>query len=434
MVHSVQTRLSGGHADGSAFPDPPLVLQLREENRVLHETVAIADKRLTECQRQMEEMKDTFLEDSANMKQELDRLQETVETERRQKHDLSRSNERLLRAKEVRSSSHGGLTLSGATTTTGWMPLFFQTLERYLNTLPPQEDHHRLQRDLTLKEAAYDRLKDTLSERDRLLDVMKASSRKEREDHARLKDEVRSWKQKLLEAESVNQAHADRLAKARTSEGADVEVVLEERDVAQQENKQLKQYILFQQQRHQRHAEEGSKTLSACQSQVDDLRKALTRQTEAWSVEKDTNRLLREQVTEKVAQLALASKTVAMYEQELSQSKSSWQVHEDAEKLNARLFKKLSTCVADLHALSRVSSQVVGGSPPDMSLLLGVTPSEDSLAPVPCPSGEEKLKALQTLYESLQETQDTLSRLRQMLTDRCAESIADSMTEHCYVQ
>jgi len=86
----------------------------------------------------------------------------------------------------------------------------------------------------------------------------------------------------------------------------------------------------------------------------------------------------------------------------------------------------------DFRCLAKVSKQILEGEDPNVSTLLGVesrdaSDDEDESQDFPSSSSSEKqLEKLQADLNRLKSTHSDISDLRQLLTDKYAESFADN--------
>ena len=91
----------------------------------------------------------------------------------------------------------------------------------------------------------------------------------------------------------------------------------------------------------------------------------------------------------------------------------------------------LCRCVKDFRCLAKVSKQILEGEDPNVSMLLGVesrdaSDDEDESQDSPSCSSEKQLEKLQADLNRLKSTHSDISDLRQLLTDKYAESFADN--------
>ena len=225
----------------------------------------------------------------------------------------------------------------------------------------------------------------------------------------------------------MNRAHAERLSKAKSNEGGqNVEVLMEERDSLSSESKKLKKYVLFQQKRYEKRVDELNRNLQLKTDECHSTQKALDQATEAYATAQDTNKHLREQVSSKIAKMNEMRAKMEALDREVEVCRNAESINTDASKLRARINRKMRKCVRELETLAKVSKQMVEGDDPNLSMLLGVDPDVEATSE----SNDDELKRLNGDLEDLESAYKDISDLRQILTDKYAESFA----ENCNVQ
>lgn len=197
--------------------------------------------------------------------------------------------------------------------------------------------------------------------------------------------------------ESQLKAHERRLQEAEDSASelhreknptVVLESVMRDRDRFQEENSRLRKYVVLLKRNFKKDSTKAATELSSKADRIEILTKELDDALEKIATERDTSRLLRDQVTSTMGKLGTVRKRKEILEVELFEAKNASDISKDLLRLQSKVTDELKGCVEDLHSLAEVSKQLVAGENPDVSMLLGV-PSFSSLATTnDNPSGE----------------------------------------------
>ena len=98
---------------------------------------------------------------------------------------------------------------------------------------------------------------------------------------------------------------------------------------------------------------------------IDDLK-------ESVACEKDTNKHLREQLTENIVRQNVLKKRIEILEEELLSSKHKNEISQDLENLQVKANSEFLKCADEMKQLMQVSKQLVNGEEPNVSMLIGV--------------------------------------------------------------
>jgi len=397
------------------------IARLQEENAHLHETVGIADQRLTALAVHEQELESRFAKEMASFKSQLSECQEAAENAVRQKNEWARNYEKVAKSKAV--------------------------LESYIQGLPSQDEFDSFKSSLSVKSESQKRAETKMQTLEAENIQLRNQHFKATDNKRRLELQVNDLKMRLAEAEGLNKAHSDRLSKAkeatsrssgggRAGRGHDLEVLMEENDVLQVENNKLKKYVKLQQQKYEKRGEELSAKLVAKTQECDSLGLELARKSEICQQEKDTSTHLRQQISDKIVSVSALRKKLEILESEVAVWRNSEAIDQDVVKIRSRVAKKLRRCVNDMQSLAKVSKQLVVGQNPNVSMLLGIEHDDVTSAARGATTDDvtttkqRELRGLESDLESLEETGQAIADLRQILTDK----YADSCAQNCHVQ
>jgi len=425
---STMMRVGGAAAaasDGGTAPSAAAtaaeIARLQEENAHLHETVGIADQRLTALAVHEQELESRFAKEMASFKSQLSECQEAAENAVRQKNEWARNYEKVAKSKAV--------------------------LESYIQGLPSQDEFDSFKSSLSVKSESQKRAETKMQTLEAENIQLRNQHFKATDNKRRLELQVNDLKMRLAEAEGLNKAHSDRLSKAkeatsrssgggRAGRGHDLEVLMEENDVLQVENNKLKKYVKLQQQKYEKRGEELSAKLVAKTQECDSLGLELARKSEICQQEKDTSTHLRQQISDKIVSVSALRKKLEILESEVAVWRNSEAIDQDVVKIRSRVAKKLRRCVNDMQSLAKVSKQLVVGQNPNVSMLLGIEHDDVTSAARGATTDDvtttkqRELRGLESDLESLEETGQAIADLRQILTDK----YADSCAQNCHVQ
>jgi len=422
LTEIVQTRLSGedgGHHEKTASSHTVYQHQsyLEEENSRLHETIAIADQQLTQLRQNMLEMEQGFTKELQSLKAQLIEAQQLVQEESRHKHQLQRDMEKALRNKKG--------------------------LESYINDLPSKDEVDALKYKLTDKSEKLDRLQSRLGE----FELGGAALNKRNfileENCKQLDLEVRDLKLKLAEAESLNRGHSDRLARAAAevddlnpttpAAAGKLEVVMEQRDSLKSENDKLKKYVVYQKNKNEKTVQDLKSSLLEKSDECSSLEQQLSNKREEAESLQGTTVHLRDQIGGKIQSINQLQRKIVILEDQLADSQNSQTSRSDRDNLINAITHKLHRCVSDFKSLSQVSKQLLSGEDPNVSMLLGIESrdhSDNEAEDQGVIAQERDLPRLKSDYDLLKTVHADISELRQVLTDKYAESF----TENCKMQ
>ena len=93
---------------------------------------------------------------------------------------------------------------------------------------------------------------------------------------------------------------------------------------------------------------------------------------EALESQKDSNRHLREQVTDNIGRQDALKKRIEDLEIKLHSSENKNEISQDLQFLQIKTNSELSKCVNEMKQLMHVSKQLVNGEDPNVSMLIGV--------------------------------------------------------------
>lgn len=420
LTEIVESRMSEGSGAGASHHlSHRHTSELEEENARLHETIAMADKQLTQLRLHTAELETGFSQELDSLKKQLRDAQGLVEEESRQKKLLQRNLETSTRGR------------------TG--------LESYINALPSKDEFEAIKVKLSEKEQCHERLQAKLGKSEAENVALKKQNFALGETCKNLEVEVNELKVRLSEAESLNVRHSDRLAAAAaavTSKGGQrsskdhVEVLMEQKDSLASENDKLKRYVVFMKTRNEKRVEELTSGLKSEKERCAELESHLAVKSEEADALRVTADGLRAQVTTKITELNRLKKRSSILEDQLGRSQNAEAIDTDAEQIKVVIAKKLKRCVKDFQSLTQVSKQILGGEDPNVSMLLGVESrggsdtDDDDGGEDNVQGSESRLNRLHRHLDQVKATQADIRELRQILTDRYAESFA----ENCKLQ
>lgn len=268
-------------------------------------------------------------------------------------------------------------------------------------------------------------------------------------------------KLKLEDLESLNIAHQKRLSKAKVSDSVDIEVLLHERDQFANKNANMTNYILATHKKSSKDIEEKNEALQDLSRTVARYETHIIKLEEAVSCEKDTSRHLREQLTDNIGRQNLAKKRIEILQGELLSAKNASEISNDLQMLQTKTNSELVKCVDEMEQLMCVSKQLVKGEEPNIFKLIGVHssamrahgashsrslfPWSENVANNPdqtkdnssqrglIPTNDDNIKRLRDILQSIEKIRKQVSELREILSDRYAESIADNVS-NCSTQ
>jgi len=424
LTEIVESRLSNGSggADGSGAAashhlSHKHTSELEEENARLHETIAMADKQLTHLRLHTAELETGFTQELNSLKAQLRDAQGQAAEESRQRKLLQRNLESATRGR------------SG--------------LESYINGLPSKDEFEAIRVKLSEKEQCIERLHTKVAKTDAEKVAVKKQNFALQDSLKSFDVEVSELKLKLSEAEALNRRHSERLSAAaavvsgkaagQRSSKEHVEVLMEQKDSLVSENDKLKKYVVFQKARNEKRERELTSGLKSERERCTELETHLGKKTEEAASLRVTADGLRDQVGAKVAEMNQLRKKSGILEDQIARSRNAEAVDTDAEQIKIVIAQKLKRCVKDFQSLTQVSKQILGGDDPNVSMLLGVESrggSDTEDGEDENRGAESRLNRLHRDLDQLKATQADIRELRQILTDKYAESFA----ENCKLQ
>ena len=265
------------------------------------------------------------------------------------------------------------------------------------------------------------------------------------------KKEIEDLKLRIEELEAENIAHQKRLQRSSTSNDVNIEGLLHDRDKLKKENDTIKHYILATTKKNSKEMDlknnkikELSEKSRVNDNMIDELKEEL-------ECQKDTNRHLREQVTDHISRQELLKKRIEELEIKLNSSENKNEISQDLQFLQTKTNSELLKCVNEMNQLMHVSKQMVNGEDPNVSMLLGVQSSTPVLqsnrssmssnmskenicnAAKKSNSSEDQIKELKNILKSIENIRGQVVELREHVSDRYAESIADNVS-NCTTQ
>lgn len=389
IVHS---RLSGGS-------NPDLnseVERLKGENDRLQQTL---EERLQTFQTDVVSLQTECRQETLELQNRVEQLLQAVQTEQVKGREMRRNYERALKEKA--------------------------SLKSYLQNLPAKEELSRLQEELNCKSESLrhstsqvESLKSTLSDQSqKRLDLQSDSEQKDLL--------VQDLKLKLSKCEALNEAHLRRASEAKSMTMVDFQAVLNERDDLKGEVAKLKKYIALSQRKQKKEWEELNLAMEKKKSDLKSIKEDKEELTLKANCLQGTNGLLRDQVTNCHGQLKELRGKISVLENELYCRDNKTEIARDLEKMQVKLCKKAAEVIQELASVTSVSQQMVEGQDPNLSMLLGVSFSDQQQEEKEADTDEERLKKTQLLLQEIEKSKKTVAEIRLTLSENYAETVAD---------
>ncbi len=345
-----------------------------------------------------------------------------------------------------------------------------QSLEKYINTLPSQEEFEGLRRKFRMKEEEVERLHTSLADSK----AKEAATAKEKFDLAQHLDHL---KNKVVEScqlvllllltsvliffllftyvhtqvtdleLQLNAAKEEISAGVRRQEivaemvGEDrdatgLEAVLKERDAVQKDLDRLKRYLNIAEAKHKREMKCLATELGEVRRELRESSTEVTSAKEALMEERSTSCFLREDLTRARGEAAAARHRVEATEKELLEAMHAGEDAARADGVCSVLAREMGRCARDLRSLAQAARQLSRGEDPAVNHLLGIADSksyvEEALEAAPEPPAQ-RLSRGRALLAEVKETREEIAAMRDELSDKYAESLGNNFNS-CITQ
>ncbi|XP_018590135.1 centrosomal protein of 85 kDa isoform X2 [Scleropages formosus] len=292
-----------------------------------------------------------------------------------------------------------------------------ETLERYLGDLPTQEDHRAQSKELEEAHQRVQQLQEAVGGLETHLAEARAVLRVQ---ESQLEEQKQREKELLATVTSLQERVQQGLEDGARLPSLDAETLREENAVLREELQRLRKVT-----------DEDQRLLDQLGTQI----RALEKQQ---AQEEGASQALREELLAKdrsLQQLRSAVKELSDQNQELVERTLTLQeklaecdrdrspASQEEARLSRRLHAEMAACLGDLRSLCSVLTQRAQGRDPNLSLLLGVTPSAASAdQSQECSSPEVLGRKLVEVQQLRRDVED----LRTLVSDRYAQDMGDS--------
>lgn len=400
-----------GNRTQSVGDNASLLLKLQEcqyENAQLRTHLAEKDtsidklqKKLGETEYLLENMEASVKDSAASSRQELENLQQKVAEQKKAQAELNcklkqLEDERLKLKREK------------------------QSLERYLKDVPTVEEHQKLNKTLKDVRDECEKLKETISSKDKKLARMnKAFGNKD--------DEAK----KLSVENTALKENVQRLQVSLDKINNDGPVSLISFEDLKMENERLQSEL----DRTKKVLENKHKKMKALHYQTQKEQNGLA---ERLAQEEDMVNALREEITVKekaIEEMKKAVKEIAGHNQDLLEENLNLQCScEQLKKLSSKekseahrkLWKELSDCTSELKAVVQVCRERKEGKDPDMSVLLGLRSTSVDEDENGTGESSDDVDAIKSKINGVQQLRLDVENLRKFISDQYAEDIGNN--------
>ncbi|XP_020626663.1 centrosomal protein of 85 kDa-like [Orbicella faveolata] len=295
-----------------------------------------------------------------------------------------------------------------------------QSLERYLKEVPTVEEHQKLNKTLKEVRDECEKLRDTISSKDKKLARMnKAFGNKD--------DEAK----KLIAENSTLKENVQRLQVSLDKITNDGPVSLISFEDLKMENERLQGEL----DRTKKALEAKHKKMKALHYQTQKEQKNLE---ERLAQEEEMVNALREELVTKgnsLDEVKKAVKDIASHNQDLLEENLNLQCRcEQLQKLSSKeklesqrkLWKELSECTAELKSVVQVCRERKQGKDPDMSILLGLRSTTTDEEEADSKDSSDDVDVIKSKINGVQQLRLDVEDLRKFICDQYAEDIGNN--------
>jgi len=397
----------------SAFFEDQATALIAERDHALS-VVQDRDKKLSSLQAAIAQMNAEYAKDIAEVKEQVESLTEDVMDREEKFKSLETEHKKSLKT--------------------------IQGLQSYLMTLPAAEEVRDLKSKLRAKEEEFKEAETRAEGMEKQLRKAEGRSKENMDKLKEVEVEKEEVKMRLDQALNKLKGYETRRYEATNLDDDQVEHLLFDKEELGREVEKLKKVLEWKQSKFNEEINKKEDQIRQIGSLLEQANIQLREGRSQVRELSNANRLLEADLKEanETGELVKVVRKNAVLEMEVNNLKAS---DENAKRLDGyytRLFRSLGLCMKELDGLNDVVRQIMGGSDPNMSLLLGVrevtlSPESLLLKPLEDLSLQQRIDLARGQMEELKRLNKDIAEIRKELADKYAESLVDNMTS-CVTQ
>lgn len=404
----------------SAFKNQ--VEQLTQERGDLLEQLESRDQQLAAFKSALVQLNSEYQEELAAVKEEAQQLTRQVEEKSTEYRLVAAQQEETLAKYNVLEKQHNKSlkTIHG--------------LQSYLGGLPAKEEMRDLKAKVDAGMLEVSELRVKSSELDRQLMEVREQLRTSEKNNQELEVENRDLSKRNVELTAkVNEAENIRL-QARGLGKDDLELLIFDKKELSEENEKLRTALELRTKRFHEEKNRLEEQVARVSRLLEESSSELQRTATDLRLSQGRCQKLEQELKEKTCKVTSLSSRLSEATLESRSLHTAASAETRLQGHYTRLARCMGRCIGELRGLNELCEQVIGGTDPNMSMLLGVKEMDlmggNSVMDRDTSrmTVEEKLELVSSQLKEVQRVQEQVKDLRARIADKYAENLADNMT------